>query len=173
MRTSTDKSVNNHVVKKWNITDNGKNCQLNYLQKMTNFGYSLPYTNLPDKTMKLSLDYGNAQYVIRGYTNSSITVNDEEIFSSLVVMPDQLIRDWEHPSSPKQLGPDHLALIIEWKPEIILLGTGTALCFPSAELMATIMGKRIGFEVMDTGSACRTFNILSSEDRRVAAAIML
>ena len=122
--------------------------------------------------MKLSLEIGNAQYIIRRYTETSITVNDEELFSSAIVMPDRLIRNWEV-SKPAHLELAHLGEILDWKPEIILLGTGNTLQFPSGELIATVTRKRIGLEVMDTGSACRTYNILSSEDRRVAAAIML
>lgn len=121
--------------------------------------------------MKLSLDIGSAQYIIRRYTETSVTVNDEELYTSIIVMPDRLIRDWNAPS-PASLALEHLNDIIEWKPEILLLGTGNRLQFPRAELMAAVMGKRIGFEVMDTGSACRTYNVLSAEDRRVAVAIM-
>ena len=56
--------------------------------------------------------------------------------------------------------------------EIILLGTGKLLRFPSPELMQSLMQARKGIEVMDTQAACRTFNVLAGEKRKVAAALL-
>jgi uncharacterized protein len=58
-------------------------------------------------------------------------------------------------------------------PEIVLLGTGPRLRFPSPAVYASLLKARIGVEVMDTAAACRTYNILAAEGRRVAAALML
>jgi uncharacterized protein len=57
--------------------------------------------------------------------------------------------------------------------EILLLGTGDRLRFPHPSLTAPLRAAGIGVEVMDTGAACRTYNILLAEDRRVGAALML
>jgi uncharacterized protein len=57
--------------------------------------------------------------------------------------------------------------------EVVLLGTGRQQRFPSMQLMAALSRKGIGLEPMDTAAACRTYNVLMSEDRRVAAALLL
>ena len=59
------------------------------------------------------------------------------------------------------------------EPEIVLLGTGDRQHFPHPRLLAPLTERRIGVEVMDTRAACRTFNILVAEGRRVAAALVI
>ena len=58
-------------------------------------------------------------------------------------------------------------------PEIVLLGTGPRQIFPAASFRAQFLSAGIGIEVMDTGAACRTFNVLVSEQRRVVALLMV
>ena len=65
------------------------------------------------------------------------------------------------------------APILSMQPEIVLLGTGSRLCFPAAQLTAGILAAGVGLEVMDTAAPCRTFNILLSEQRSVVAALVL
>ena len=59
------------------------------------------------------------------------------------------------------------------QPALVLLGTGTRLRFPSAAVMATLLTRGIGIEVMDSAAAARTFNVLATEGRRVVAAFLL
>jgi uncharacterized protein len=59
------------------------------------------------------------------------------------------------------------------EPKIILVGTGTRLHFPPAEILSPLIERNIGFEIMDTPAACRTFTVLMSEDRQVVAALIL
>ena len=122
--------------------------------------------------MKLSIDYNSAKYSINGYKNGQISINNEPYTCNLVVTPEKLLVDWE-PDSIEQITESHIHGLIELEPEIIILGTGSKLTFPDTALMALAMQQGIGFEVMDTGSACRTFNVLSAEDRNVIAALML
>jgi len=122
--------------------------------------------------MRLSLDIGSANYVIRSYDHGSVTVNESQYTRSLIIMPEHLDADWE-PQRLQELSSVHLDSLLDLQPEIILLGTGARLQFPEPRLMAQVLGKGIGFEVMDTGSACRTYNILSAEDRKVAAALFM
>lgn len=58
-------------------------------------------------------------------------------------------------------------------PEIVIVGTGSRLRFPAASVLRLLIERRIGFECMDTGAACRTFNLLAAERRRVAAALIV
>ena len=122
--------------------------------------------------MKLSLDYSTARYVINAYAEGAVTINEQAYHSSLIITPDSLHPDWDA-GSVEDLAEQHIHTLIELQPEVILLGTGTELQFPQTRLMGLAMQKGIGFEVMDTGSACRTFNILSAEDRKVVAALIV
>ena len=71
------------------------------------------------------------------------------------------------------LSDDHLAAVHELEPEVVLLGTGARQTFPDRELMLGLLQAGIGLEIMDTASACRTYNVLMSEGRRVVAALII
>ena len=122
--------------------------------------------------MKLSIDYNTSKYTIKAYETGFVTINNEQYSESLIVTPETLITSWE-PDQLEDLNQKHIEALIDMKPEIILLGTGKSLCFPHPSLMSIAMQQGIGFEVMDTGSACRTFNVLAAEDRNVMAAILM
>ena len=110
-------------------------------------------------------------YLIAGYGPEGIRVGGRLLGGGLVVTPERLIEDWG-PAEPTSLDPGHLQTLIDLEPEVIVLGTGQVQVFPPPELYLRIMALGIGFEVMDTGAACRTYNILMAEGRRVAAALM-
>jgi len=122
--------------------------------------------------MKLSLDYSTARYAINAYDSGVITVNNQEYSESLVVAPEQLLENWP-PRLLEHIDASHIEYLISLKPEIILLGTGKTIRFPHPSLSAPALQLGIGFEVMDTGSACRTYNVLSAEDRNVVAALLM
>ncbi len=122
--------------------------------------------------MKLSLDYSTAKYAINAYEPGGITINTQVYTRSIVVSPDQLLDHWE-PDHIGHINEAHIHQLIDLTPEIILLGTGMSLQFPHPALSALALQRGIGFEVMDTGSACRTFNVLAAEDRNVVAALMI
>jgi uncharacterized protein len=109
---------------------------------------------------------------IRAYAAGRITINEEIVASSVIITPDRIIRDWL-PHAFGDLEPGHVARLEELQPEIIVLGTGERLRFPGAEFTARLLSRGIGVEIMDTRAACRTFNILLSEDRRVVAALLM
>lgn len=126
----------------------------------------------PTPNMKLSLDNQTTGHVIRAYDRGEVVINDLRITQSVVVLPEQLIRDWP-PQSFEDLTLEHLQTLADLDVEIILLGTGDKLRFPAAPLLQALAGTRIGLEVMDTAAACRTYNVLSAEGRKVAAALMM
>jgi uncharacterized protein len=101
-----------------------------------------------------------------------VTVNGEQFERPIVVTPEKVLADW-----PAQdfatLDESHFAGLLELKPEVVLLGTGPKLRFPHPRLYRQLTAARISVECMDTPAACRTYNILVSEDRRVVAAILL
>lgn len=122
--------------------------------------------------MKLHLEHGNGANVIRAYSQGRVTVNDVVYTHSLVVMPDRLVADW-HVTRVDELQATHFARIADLAPEVVLLGTGLRSRFPHPALTAALTDAGIGMEVMDTRAACRTYNILVAEGRRVAAALLL
>jgi uncharacterized protein len=94
------------------------------------------------------------------------------ITSSTIISPDRLIEDWP-PTSPTELVVRHMQQVLEFHPEIVILGTGRRLHFPAAEVVQVCHQAGAGFEAMDTGAACRTYNILAGEGRRVVAALLM
>lgn len=122
--------------------------------------------------MKLHLTQAAGQNLFTAYGEGYVQVNQHRFESSVIVMPEQLITDWA-PRSLEQLTEAHFVHIASLQPEIVLLGTGNMLRFPHPRLSAALSQARIGFEVMDTYAAARTYNILMGEGRRVAAALLL
>jgi len=122
--------------------------------------------------MKLHLADQAGLNMFSGYGEGYVAVNQMRYTSNMIVLPNRIIENWQA-SSVDSLGIEHLDSLLAMQPEIILLGTGTLLRFPAASLMRTILSRGIGFEVMDTQATCRTYNILSSEGRHVAAAILV
>jgi uncharacterized protein len=122
--------------------------------------------------MRIQLETGGQSNLIRTYTVGQIIVNQDSYTRSLVVLPGQVIADWP-PQAFEELALAHLAALVTLSPELVILGTGRRQRFPRAELLAPLIEARLGWEVMDTGAACRTYNILMSEGRNVAAALLM
>ena len=122
--------------------------------------------------MKMSLDSAEGAYRILGYSDGEIRINEGRYDRSLLVSPDTLLTDWG-PSAPAQLTEAHLNAVRDLQPEVVLLGTGPRQVFPGRALMLSLIRAGIGLEVMDTASACRTYNVLMAEGRRVVAALII
>lgn len=122
--------------------------------------------------MKIQLERGAGQNVIRAYAPGRVTVNQEHYVASLIVTPDRIVADWR-PRSFADLVPADFDAIVVLEPEVVLLGTGARLSFPAPALTRALIAAQIGFEAMDTNAACRTYNVLMGEGRRVAAALLI
>ena len=108
---------------------------------------------------------------IHAYDQNLIRIGNESFSSSLIATP-SIIRIWE-PNKFTDIIPHHLNYVLEIKPEIILLGTGTKQYFPTGDLLSWISENNINIEFMDTGATCRSYNILLEEGRNVAALLIL
>ena len=108
---------------------------------------------------------------IRSYSDGEISVNEKTVTESVVITPD-IIQPWA-PRNINDLASEHVDLLIELNPEVVIIGTGPDLVFPPAGLMARLQTRGIGTEVMANNAACRTFNILLAEDRRVVVALLM
>lgn len=122
--------------------------------------------------MQLSLDPNKGHYYITAYTPGEIIINDRYIGESLIVTANQLIHPWR-PQSFADLKCDDLAAFEDLQPELVLLGTGAVHRFPDPLILAFFYEKGIGIESMNTHAACRTFNVLVAEGRKVAAGLIL
>ena len=121
--------------------------------------------------MQLDLDPQGLHNIIRAFSQTSIKINDKEFNASLIVTADKIISPW-HPTTLQDLKPEHWDPFFELQLDLILLGTGKYLRFPAPEVTQPIIERQIGLEIMNTAAACRTYNIVVSDGRRVAAAII-
>jgi uncharacterized protein len=122
--------------------------------------------------MKLTLESSSRVNLIRAYSATGIRVGEQMLHASCIVTADSLVTDWE-PRSYAELAPPQLETILALQPELVLLGTGPTQRFPPAAIRSVFIARGVGLEVMDLGAACRTYNVLVQEERRVAAALFL
>jgi len=120
--------------------------------------------------VKLHADARGGHNLITAYGAGYVAVNGQRHQASLIVMPDRIL-PWAV-AAFDDLAPESFELVKSEKPEIVLLGTGPRQRFPDPGLTASLREARIGLEVMDLQAACRTYNILVAEERRVAAALL-
>jgi uncharacterized protein len=138
--------------------------------------YLAPRKGIPGKRsahiMKLSLDQSSTLYLIEGFTPRSVTVAQREYRHPLIVTPERIFEPW-HPPAVGELRIEDFACLSELELEVILLGTGEKQIFPPPLLLVEFGRGGTGFEAMNTAAACRTFNILAGEGRKVAAALII
>jgi uncharacterized protein len=121
--------------------------------------------------VKLHLTPGAGLQLFSAYGTGYVSVNNVRYEKCVVVTP-QAVSEWAVGGFEKLVAADFV-FIAELKPEIVILGTGARQRFPGPELRRALAASGAGVEVMDTPAACRTYNILASEGRKVVAAIVL
>jgi len=127
---------------------------------------------LPQRTiMKFHLQ-APAANIVTGTGPGWVRVGTDECRESVILLPDTVIKGWA-PAGLDALTADDFAALLSHKPEIVLLGTGATQRFLHPRILAPLTDARVGVETMDTRAACRTFNILVAEGRRVAAALLI
>jgi uncharacterized protein len=121
--------------------------------------------------MDLTLEHPGDHLFIRSVSAEGIRVVDDYYSEPIILSPDHIISDWAV-TDAAELTEAQLEPILQLKPEIVLIGTGPKQIFLPPELMMFFYSRNIGFEVMTTDAACRTFNVLASEGRKVVAALL-
>jgi len=122
--------------------------------------------------MKIELDDAPSEkYRIAAYSSDGLVINETLYAGSLVITPEAIINDWP-PRTVADLTTGHIQTLVEHEPEVLLLGTGARLQFPANQVLEPLLQGNIGFEVMDTGAACRAYNFMMGEGRRVVAALL-
>jgi len=101
-----------------------------------------------------------------------VSINGVDHTHSVLLPPTGDPVDWQA-ATVADLTAGHFEQLLAMEPELVVFGSGTSLKFASPALMKALMQKRIGVETMDTPAACRTYNILVGEGRRVVAALLV
>ncbi len=109
--------------------------------------------------------------VVHSFEPGAIRVRERVVREHLIVTADAIIAPWLI-SEPPRIQLADLEPVLALRPDVIIVGTGLTLQFPDPSLAETLAAQGIGFEVMDTAAACRTYNVLVHEDRAVAAALL-
>jgi uncharacterized protein len=121
--------------------------------------------------MKLHLTPGAGLQLFSGYGAGYVSVNNVRYEKCVVVTP-QSVAEWAVAGFDALAAAD-FGFIAMLKPEIVILGTGSRQRFPGPDLGKALAASGAGVEVMDSRAACRTYNILAQEGRKVVAAIVL
>jgi uncharacterized protein len=122
--------------------------------------------------MKFTLDARSGVNLIRAYSQSELRIGARIVVASCIVTADTLITDWPA-TAPEELGTLELEPLWALQPQIVLLGALPGSRATPSSVRAAFAAQGMALEVMDLGAACRTFNILVQEERRVAAALFL
>ncbi|MEM7259080.1 MAG: Mth938-like domain-containing protein [Pseudomonadota bacterium] len=123
------------------------------------------------ENIKITLDNPQGEYVFSNYGEGFLAVNHQTLNNSVLIYPDRL-EAWPV-TTMSELTADHFDAFIERRPDVLIFGTGVRQHFPSIELRRELAKRNVQMDVMDTPAACRTYNLLVSEDRNVAAAVLL
>ncbi len=128
--------------------------------------------------MKLSLEAPQGSYSIRAYGAGTVTLRPPDGSQPLLVVehhcivtPQRLVTEWA--VGFEALSEREFTLLAELAPELVLFGSGEQMRFPPPRLLQPLAARGIGVEVMATGAACRTYEVLAAEGRAVAAALLL
>lgn len=121
--------------------------------------------------MKLHLANAGQQNVITGYGEGYVQVNNTRHSASLMVGALQIV-PWSV-ANIRDMTAEHLESAIGAKPEVLIIGTGRRFTFPPPRSLRPLVEARIGHEVMDTAAACRTYNVLLGEGRKVMAVLVV
>jgi uncharacterized protein len=122
--------------------------------------------------MKLHSSSTQQYQTVTGYFEGGVEINAQPFDYSLTVMPEQAPQAWPV-ARFEDLLPAHFEAIAALSPDVVILGTGERQRFIHPRLIASLSGMRVGVECMDNQAACRTYNILMGEGRKVTLALIL
>ena len=122
--------------------------------------------------MKLHALSPSSLNAFTAYGDGYVEVNGVRYARSIVVEPDRPVGDWPV-ARFEDLTAASLVPVAERGPELVVFGSGATLRFPHPALLAPLSARGIGVETMDLHAACRTYNILMAEGRKVAAVLLI
>jgi uncharacterized protein len=122
--------------------------------------------------MKLHSESFAGLNTVTAYGLGFVEVNKARHSGPVLILPEGDVTTWDVPGF-ELLSFEHFQPLQHYRPEIVLLGSGARQQFPHPRLRAALAQAGMGVEAMDTAAACRTYNILVAEGRKVAAALIL
>jgi len=144
--------------------------------------------------MQINPDYNTDAFTIRSYKAGEVVVYEPvtrakidtraeglqqrinttliSLTSSFIITQGELIKDWQV-EKPSAITRSHFQTLLDLRPEIVILGTGSKIHFPPSEDYVFLQQQGIGVEFMSTSAACRTYNFLVADGRKVAAALFM
>ncbi|RZA33768.1 MAG: hypothetical protein EOP92_19175 [Lysobacteraceae bacterium] len=122
--------------------------------------------------MKLHSDNTQQYQTVTGYDASGVEINAQRFNYSLTVMPEVPPRPW-NVARFEDLTAAHFEEIAKDAPDVVVLGTGERQRFVHPKLVASLSSKHIGVDSMDSQAACRTYNVLMGEGRKVTLALII
>jgi uncharacterized protein len=121
--------------------------------------------------LELTREHPGQKVYIRAVGKDGITIGEDKFTSSLILSPDTVNPDWGVDAFA-DISAETLQPLLDLDPELVLIGTGAQQHFPTPETLMMFYRAGIGVEIMNTRAACRTFNILVLEERRVVAGLI-
>lgn len=122
--------------------------------------------------MKFSAADSDGGHLILGYDPGQILIGGQIYTRGLIVSPERIDTNWG-PENAIDLAAEHFEALLALDPQIIIVGTGKHQVFPDPNTYLIVRQRGLGVDIMDTGAACRTYNILASEGRKVAAGLLM
>ncbi len=120
--------------------------------------------------MQLQLNTDESINLIHSYQNAQIRIDEERYTSGVIVTPEQL-----HSldlNTVYELKAEHFEMLLPYRPEMVILGTGPTQIFPEFSLSKCLISNQIGLEVMNSSAACRTYNVLAGDGRKVLGLLL-
>lgn len=121
--------------------------------------------------MKLHADRAEGVNLIDSYTPQMVSINGQAWTTSVLLPASGVVQPW-NAAAFEELDAGHFEALAALRPELVIFGSGSRLRFAKPAFLRPLIERRIGIETMDTGAACRTYNILVSECRQVTAALL-
>ncbi|MDJ0657292.1 MAG: MTH938/NDUFAF3 family protein [Xanthomonadales bacterium] len=121
--------------------------------------------------MQLTEHHAGDVNVIRSYAPGAARVGDEVLNGSLLLSASRLVHPWDY-KAVSQLDHSAAEAVLRWEPELVLIGSGGRLEFPPGEFIGALVNAGVGYETMVSDAACRTYNVLVTEDRAVTLVLI-
>lgn len=121
--------------------------------------------------MEFNLEVPQNQFFIRSVSEKGIRVNNDFFIKPFIISGQRIVPEW-NVVSVDDINEASLQVVFDLQPEVVLIGTGNTQIFLPPVTQAHFFRRNLGFEVMTTDAACRTFNVLAAEGREVVAALL-
>lgn len=121
--------------------------------------------------MEFNLEVPQNQFFIRSFDENGICVDQEQFKKPFIISGQRIVPEWDV-TCVEDINEESLQAVFRLEPEVVLIGTGKTQIFLPLSTQAHLFRRHIGFEVMATDAACRTFNVLAAEGRHVVAALL-